>query len=406
VIVRPTNEWEVGAEEPDVCLPSFWPSQIARVNSLETAGGLLQKLVVVPAQFRCDSGSGNDVLGLERLYTALGGDLLRCPEGETVVPAIRRVELTNDDGTVHVLVDAVDESGIDRIVALVFHEGGITPTIVDVDVEAAGPYEFDIANVTADDRIIIQVQDGFCNVATASGKGTKLATMEIESLGDGQFVPGEPEAFPVKIFGIGGLSQPLYYEWDFGDGSPLESGTLMPLDLTPDGSGNATFTVNHTYDLGDTGVARVRVLDAGGAIALDLIAFGCDESSDGDADALSICTELVAGTDPVVNDTDGDGCADGEELLNPTHASGGERDPLDFWDFFDADGNKFIDLSDAVFILTYFGDKGTEGVGQLLDRQLVEGRPVWRPVEANDGVDLRDALANLRSFGDSCMALP
>jgi hypothetical protein len=45
-------------------------------------------------------------------------------------------------------------------------------------------------------------------------------------------------------------------------------------------------------------------------------------------------------------------------------------------------------------------------VGQLLDRQLVEGRPVWRPVEANDGVDLRDALANLRSFGDSCMALP
>jgi hypothetical protein len=248
--------------------------------------------------------------------------------------------------------------------------------------------------------------------------------MEIESLGDGQFVPGEPEAFPVKIFGIGGLSQPLYYEWDFGDGSPLESGTLMPLDLTPDGSGNATFSVNHTYDLGDTGVARVRVLDAGGAIALDVIAFGCDESSDGDADNLSICTELITGTDPAINDSDGDGCADGEEVLNPTHMTGGERDPLDFWDFYDVGSSrggpgpgdedttpdKRIDFNDALIILDHFGHEGTDSLDHLLDRSAGAAEP-WRSQEANepptnDKVTFADVFYNLGSFGDSCEGAP
>src|SRR6185295_8106637 len=111
-----------------------------------------------------------------------------------------------------------------------------------------------------------------------------------------------------------------------GDGT-LQSATLMPADLTPDGSGNATFTVSHAYTGVAAGDAGVTVLDAAGGIATDAVGFACDESSDADADLLSICAELPIGTDPNNVDTDGDGCADGEEVLHAP-AAGGDRDPL------------------------------------------------------------------------------
>jgi hypothetical protein len=373
--------------------------------------GLEQALVVVPGQFRCDSGSGSDVSGLERLYSSLELELLRCADADHVAPAIKQIDLVSEGTTVHATIDATDENGIARIVALVFSGGAVTPTTLVVPAETDGPFEMDILNVQPDDRLVIQVQDGACNIASATGKGTKLATMQIEALGDGQFVPGEPEAFPVKVYNYATLTAPLYFAWDFGDGT-LTSGTLAPGDLTPDGLGNVVFSVDHTYALGDTGTASVSVMDAGGGIGLDEVEFGCDGGDDDDADALSICTELVIGTNPLVNDTDGDGCADGEELLNPTHTTGGQRDPLYFWDFYDVTGDKAVsDLSDTLAILHHFGHGYNGGAyvdasDNLMDRFVPNPAQPWRSAEANDGVDLRDTLANLASFGDSCFGPP
>lgn len=57
---------------------------------------------------------------------------------------------------------------------------------------------------------------------------------------------------------------------------------------------------------------------------------------------------------PLATDSDGDGCTDAEELgLQPE--LGGDRDPDNFWDFYDVTGERQIDLSDTLVILAHFG---------------------------------------------------
>jgi subtilisin family serine protease len=106
-------------------------------------------------------------------------------------------------------------------------------------------------------------------------------------------------------------------------------------------------------------------------------------------------------------DSDGDGCADAEEATH-TPATGGLRDPQDFWDFYDVTNDKSIDLADTLSVLAYFGDAALPATpADLRDREMTD--PVaqpWRTAEADDGIDLRDAIANLRSFGNSCALAP
>jgi hypothetical protein len=88
--------------------------------------------------------------------------------------------------------------------------------------------------------------------------------MLIDAGADHAYVPDTPEQFTTKVFSIDSLVQPLYFEWDFGD-SGITSGTLAPGDLTDDGLGNVTFSVDHTYSGLDPTIATVTVLNAAGA---------------------------------------------------------------------------------------------------------------------------------------------
>jgi len=405
-IARPQTEWEVGATEPQICLRSFWPSELANVNTLNTLNGLQQSVVFTPAQFRCDSASGDPVRGIERLYTSLTFELLRCASPDFVPPVVHSVGLESlSGGTVRATVDASDPSGIVRIVALRFSGGSIIPTSLNIPSGALAPYVIDVPDVGPDDLMVLLVQDGACNVTWATGKGAKLRAMIIDAGADKLYFPGAPTQFDVKVFNYASLAAPLYFEWDFGDGS-VANGTLLPGDLTPDGLGNVTFSVQHTYSGVIAGAASVTVLDAGGAISVDGVAFACDGTSDADVDRLSVCQEMLLGTDAADADTDGDGCADGEEVLHPSHILGGQRDPLDLWDFYDVTGDRQIGLSDTLAILALFGDDGTSLIGNLADRFIPDQSQPWRTAEANNGVGLVDALANLRSFGDSCVGPP
>ena len=67
-------------------------------------------------------------------------------------------------------------------------------------------------------------------------------------------------------------------------------------------------------------------------------------------------------------DTDGDGCSDIDEG-GPDHVIGGQRNPADFWDFFDVTNDRVIDLSDAIDVLSYFGADGS-GASNLRDRSV------------------------------------
>ena len=105
-------------------------------------------------------------------------------------------------------------------------------------------------------------------------------------------------------------------------------------------------------------------------------------------------------------DSDGDGCPDANETSTDP-LLGGRRDPNDPWDFFDVTGDQFIDLSDAIDVMSYFGDPALPGTpGNLRDRYVPDPAQPWRTAESDDGVDLSDALYNLASFGTNCSAAP
>ena len=113
-----------------------------------------------------------------------------------------------------------------------------------------------------------------------------------------------------------------------------------------------------------------------------------------DTDADGICNSVDA-------DDDNDGCTDVQESGSDPNF-GGDRDPLNRWDFYDVTGNKTINLDDTLDILSYFGDPGVSAAGDLRDRYIPDQTKPWRSAAANDGVGLSDVLANLRSFGHSC----
>ncbi len=105
-------------------------------------------------------------------------------------------------------------------------------------------------------------------------------------------------------------------------------------------------------------------------------------------------------------DSDGDGCTDAEELgLQPE--LGGDRNPANFWDFYDVTGERQIDLSDTLLILAHFGHgPADDALDHLLDREAPDINRLYRTEEAlpdSSGVDLSDALINLASFGHSCI---
>jgi subtilisin family serine protease len=109
-------------------------------------------------------------------------------------------------------------------------------------------------------------------------------------------------------------------------------------------------------------------------------------------------------------DFDADGCSDVEEN-GPNHSSGGQRDYTNFWDFYDVNGTKAIDLQDTIVVLQHFGHLYNGGAyvdatDDKLDRSAPNPSAPWLSEEADNGVDLTDALANLKSFGDNCVALP
>jgi hypothetical protein len=143
----------------------------------------------------------------------------------------------------------------------------------------------------------------------------------------------------------------------------------------------------------------------------------CDPDDDNDllVDQVESHTGVLiglsdTGTDPLDQDTDSDGCADGEELT-ASHLIGGQRDPNIGWDFYDVNANKVIDLQDAIVVLQHFGHgynggAYVDGTDNLLDRTAPVPAMPWLAQEANNGLDLGDALAVLKSFGDNCVAAP
>ena len=123
---------------------------------------------------------------------------------------------------------------------------------------------------------------------------------------------------------------------------------------------------------------------------------GVGNQTDTDGDAMG---------DACDPDDDNDGCTDVEELA-ADHNLGGQRSPVEHFDFYDVTGDKGVDLSDTLLILAHFGDgPNDDALDNELDR-AIGGPGFWNTIASDTGVDLVDALANLRSFGDDCSGPP
>jgi hypothetical protein len=147
---------------------------------------------------------------------------------------------------------------------------------------------------------------------------------------------------------------------------------------------------------------------------------------DSDVDLLSDGAEMLDhGTNPLIPDSDNDGCVDGEEtpLDSGTEMFGGRRDPLHFWDFFDTPDtsnvrDKAVAGTDFFRILSRFGATGSTGIDPLsapppppayhtaFDRGLSSGPNAWSLMAADGSVAGTDFFSILAQFGHSCAAPP
>ena len=161
---------------------------------------------------------------------------------------------------------------------------------------------------------------------------------------------------------------------------------------------------------------------------------------DAETDALGdACEADLYLTNPLVRDTDGDGCADGREVRLLTYApnAGGDRDELSRWDFYDVPApalsasspggarNRAVTLADVQAVLAYVGARDDAAqVGGVRDYDsdynangLEDGREYdrapswnlqkpWQSEPPNGAVALQDVQSVLAQVGHSCVGAP
>ena len=135
--------------------------------------------------------------------------------------------------------------------------------------------------------------------------------------------------------------------------------------------------------------------------------------ADDDGDGLPNCHEVELGKNPADADSDGDGCSDGaEEGTDAT--TGGQRDSLNPWDFYDVAGSPLppqngapdgvVDLPNDILGVIQHHPAGTLGYDVQFDRGTWTGPNSWNDTQGPDGViDLpNDILGVILQFQHNC----
>jgi len=378
VIARPQQEWDVVTQEPQVCLEAYWPSVFALVNSLSSPGGLLQKAVVVPAQFRCTSGAAATVTGLERVYESLQLAVRRSTSSDYEPPALGDEGLRivdNGSGSLRVTVDATDDSGIAEIIAYVLQDGSLV-VAESGPLEGEGPFSLDIpVSASEGERLVVQIVDGAGNVSTLTGKGVNLRIVRVDAGADQDVNPPGPATLSGAVLNFDDLigeAVDISYVWDFGDGS--FAGGLLAVDgvgqpiVTIDGDGTAHFTVQHQYAPESVGnvTATLTVMDGLGGVGIDTSGVAlctdaevCDTDQDGVVNATDNC---VTTPNPGQENNDQEVRSNGPNIIGDDVTSPFHDDAGDICD--DDDDNDGLSDSDE--------DSGALCSGTVTARLLID----------------------------------
>jgi hypothetical protein len=127
-------------------------------------------------------------------------------------------------------------------------------------------------------------------------------------------------------------------------------------------------------------------------------------ADDPDGDTLTNADEAASGTNPCNADSDGDRCTDAAELSDDP-LLGGQRDPLNYWDFFDANASGRIDAADINLVRRGLGTvPGEFGYASARDRSITG--PGLFDLGPPDGIiDLTDVAAVMEQFNHTCSSL-
>jgi len=288
VIARPVTEWEQNADEAQVCLNAFWPTQLASVRSAKP--GLPQSAVVIPSQFRCTTGSNTNVSGIERVFNNMTLEVQRSNSADYDEPVINEVKIhVPGDGTADLSVDTFDAAGtISRIVLLVMDNGNIT-TIDSGPLTGIGsPYSLHIPTFTDTLNMMLQVEDDSGNVAIWVGKGANIRGIQVNAADSILYSALTPTTLTATVKDFSKLlvkADTMNYYWDFGDGVTetgllAENGAPTPI-VTLDAAGNATFSVTHQYTTTANLTAEVKITDSFGGIGIDTVQLrSCSDALD------------------------------------------------------------------------------------------------------------------------------
>lgn len=145
-----------------------------------------------------------------------------------------------------------------------------------------------------------------------------------------------------------------------------------------------------------------QVIDARGKVwyELSLSEFDLDPVKNTRGD---YCAALAQGR----LDSDGDGCADGEER-GDDETRGGRRDPRNHWDFYDVNGDRRVDSADAIAVAAAVGTAaGDEDYDPVFDRSAppAGGEP-WELGPPDGAVNFDDFFLVLEQVGHACEGPP
>ncbi|MEQ8692542.1 MAG: hypothetical protein RIC89_17130 [Pseudomonadales bacterium] len=308
------HDWVESFSEPQACVNTMTPTQIASVTRFDAPTGTLQSLILQPGQFQCtvpEADQGQvDVSGTFRIWNSADLELLHpvdlAADADFEPPVATQQDLVADpdSGVVTATLNATDNSGLREIVALVYRDldgvaggDGVVTSYSTGDIQGvAGPHVLNLPDAYQH-RLAFQYIDIAGNILSKTLKGSLLRGIEVDILTSVFSNQGET-TIVIAIESFTSLISP-YLTVDFGDGTPallLElvnaDGSYAPeVEVAPDGSAIVTLTHSYAGITADsvTVVSAVRAAGAQGSDQATL--FAC---SDPTGDALNPDGDIVS----------------------------------------------------------------------------------------------------------------
>ncbi len=156
---------------------------------------------------------------------------------------------------------------------------------------------------------------------------------------------------------------------------------------------------------------QLTVTDGGGLSDVGRVLIGPDSDGDGlldfeevlytDTDRYDADSE-DDGTSDGMEDPDGDGCASLKEV-GPNAWSGGDRDPLDPWDYFNPTRDGLNRSDDIIAVVDrYFVDSGMPDYSADYDRTIIS-MSAWLTGKPDGRERVDDVLAIVRQYNHDCV---